>query len=118
MGTYAEINENGNLVNICDNRPETRNTTNSIVALKRTPQYEEIHPDGIWEPVPLKYDPETQMAVLDIDAWNAEKEQERKDEIVYLLRKKKDINDAQETYGIDYSTDLAKLDARLTELTT
>ena len=112
MPTYAEINENGNLINICANRPETRNTTNAIVKLKHHPQFEDINPDGSWEPVPLRYDPETELAVLDEDAWNAEKEQERKAEIVYLVRHKKDILDAQEAYDLDYSDDLAKLEAR------
>lgn len=118
MPTFAEINEKGSLVNICGTRPEKRNTTNEIVQLKHMPQLELLHPEGIDHSVPLKYDPDTQLAVLDEDAWNAEIEQERKDEILYLIRKKKDINEAQETYGIDYSTDLAQVETRLKKLTT
>jgi len=118
MATYAEIDENGSLVNICGNTPETRNTTRTVVKLKYMPEYDQVHPDGIWEPVPLKYDPETETAVLDEDAWNREKEVERKNEILSLIRKKKDIAEAEEAYGIDYSTELAEVDARLLELTT
>ena len=118
MPVFAEKKENGVLVNICANRPETRNTELEIVQLKHMPEFELIHPEGLDINVPLKYDPDTQMAVLHEEVWNAELEQERRDEIVYLLRQKKDINEAQETYGIDYSTDLAKIEARLIELTT
>ena len=118
MPVYAEKKENGVLVNICANRPETRNTTREIVQLKHMPEFELIHPEGLDINVPLKYDPDTQMAVLHEEVWNVEREQERKDEIVALLRRKKDIGDAQEAYGIDYSTDLAKVEARLIELTT
>ena len=118
MPVFAEKKENGVLVNICANRPETRNTTLEIVQLKHMPQFELIHPEGIDINVPLKYDPDTQMAVLHEEVWNAALEQERKNEIVALLRHKRDINEAQETYGIDYSDDLAKLEARLIELTT
>ena len=118
MSTFAEINEKGNLVNICDTRPEKRNTAHEIVELKYMPEMELLHPEGLLESVPLKYDPETQLAVLDEDAWSAAREQERKDEIVSLVRRKKDINDAQEAYGLDYSTELATIEARLIELTT
>jgi len=118
MPVFAEKKENGVLVNICANRPETRNTELEIVQLKHMPQFELIHPEGIDINVPLKYDPDTQMAVLHEEVWNAALEQERKNEIVALLRHKRDINEAQETYGIDYSDDLAKLEARLIERTT
>jgi len=118
MPVFAEKKENGVLVNICANRPETRNTELEIVQLKHMPEFELIHPEGLDINVPLKYDPDTQMAVLHEEVWNAALEQERKNEIVALLRHKRDINEAQETYGIDYSDDLAKLEARLIELTT
>ena len=118
MSTFAEINEKGNLINICDTRPEKRNTTHEIVQLKHMPDLELIHPEGLLESVPLKYDPDTQLAVLDEDAWDAAEEQERKDEIVSIVRRKKDIQDVQEAYGINYSTELATLEARLVELTT
>ena len=118
MPVYAEKKENGALVNICATRPEKRNTTLEIVQLKHMPQYELVHPEGLDNSVPLKYDPDTQTAVLHEEVWNAALEQERKNEIVALLRHKRDINEAQETYGIDYSDDLAKLEARLIELTT
>jgi hypothetical protein len=118
MPVYAEKKENGALVNICATRPEKRNTTLEIVQLKHMPQYELVHPEGLDNSVPLKYDPDTQTAVLHEEVWNAEREQERKNEILYLIRTKRDIHEAQEAYGIDYSTDLAKLEARLLELTT
>ena len=102
MAVFAEKKENGVLVNICANRPETRNTELEIVQLKHMPEFELIHPEGLDINVPLKYDPDTQMAVLHEEVWNAEIEEERRDEILYLIRKKKDINEAQETYGIDY----------------
>ena len=117
MPIWGEIDENGVLMNICANRPETRNTTNTIVEVIDHPEFEKIHPEGIWEPVPLAYDADTKSAILHEELYNAEKEQDRKDEIVSLIRRKRDMQDAQEAYGIDYSTDLAEVEARLTELT-
>ena len=104
-------------MNICGNRPETRNATNTIVEMKDFPEYADIHPDSLNEPVPLAYDAATKLAILHEELYNAEKEQERKEEIVSLIRRKRDMQDAQEAYGIDYSTDLAEVEARLTELT-
>ena len=91
MSTFAEINEKGNLINICDTRPEKRNTTHEIVQLKHMPDLELIHPEGLLESVPLKYDPDTQLAVLDEDAWDAAVETARELDAQQLLRAALDL---------------------------
>ena len=117
MTTYAEINERGLLCNICNNKPETRNTSNPIVELARMPDVASINPTGEMGPIPLKYDEATKTAVLCEETYAEWQQEERKGEILNLVRQKNEMLQAQNDYGVDYSIDLERLEARLQELT-
>jgi len=117
MATYAEINEVGLLVNICANKPETRDTTNPIVELACMPDMSEMHPEGHPTAIPLKYDETTKRAVLCEETWAKWQEQDRKSTVLALLRQKNEMIQAQEDYGLDYTEELAEVESQLQELT-
>ena len=117
MATYGEINEAGLLVNICANKPETRDTTNPIVELACMPDMFELHPESQPTAVPLKYDETTKRAVLCEETWAKWQEQDRKRIILALVRQKNEMIQVQEDYGLDYTEELAEVESQLQELT-
>jgi hypothetical protein len=107
---YGEITEAGHLVNISYTKPEQRITTNTVVELVKMPDTDLLEKSMV-------YDAATKTAILDDVADAKRIESERKEEILQLIRRKNEINEAVSTYGLDYTEELSEIEERLTQLT-
>ncbi len=107
---YAEVTGDGALVEISYTPPNERNTVHTIVELQHLPSIELVGK-------PLLYDAATQTAILNESAYQTQLEAEEKEEILQLMRRKNEINEAVSTYGLDYTEELSEIEERLTQLT-
>ena len=108
---YGEITAAGHLVEISYTRPEYRKAAEGsiIVVVDRMPS-----PDLIGKPI--KYDPRYRTVYLNEDAYAKQLESDKKQEILELIRKKNEINEAIKTTGLDYTEELAEITTRIEEL--
>ena len=109
---YAEITAEGDLVEISYTKPERRNPREGsiIVELKKFPPIE-LHGE------PVKYDRFKKEAYLDEEAYAERLEVDKKQEILDLIRRKNEINQATELTGLDFTDELTEIEARIQELT-
>jgi len=109
---YAEITAAGALVEISYTKPERRNPREGsiVVELKKFPPTE-LHGK------PVKYDRLKKEAYLDEEAYAEQLETDKKQEILDLIRQKNEIGQAIELTGLDFTDELAQVEARIQELT-
>jgi|TARA_R110002020_G_scaffold118926_1_gene271663 hypothetical protein len=108
---YGEITADGYLVEISYTKPENRKPAEGsiIVELQRFPSEELLGK-------PIKYDKIKKEAYVNEEAYAKQLESDKKQEILDLIRQKSYINDAIEATGLDYTEELAEIDARMLEL--
>jgi len=87
---YAEVTGDGALVEISYTSPNERNTVHTIVELKHMPSIELADK-------PLVYDTATQTAILNESAYQTQLQAQEKEEILQLIRRKNEINEAVST---------------------
>jgi len=108
---YAEITVDGHLVEISYTKPERRKPQEGsiVVELKKFPPEELLGK-------PIKYDRLKKEAYVDEVAYAKQRETEKKREILDLIRQRKDINDAIEATGLDYTEELSEIETQMLEL--
>jgi hypothetical protein len=108
---YGEITAAGHLVEISYTKPEHRKPANGsiIIILNYMPL-----PDLIGKPI--KYQSKLKVAYLNESAYAKQLESDKKQEILELIRKKNEINEAVEITGLDYTEELAEITTRIEEL--
>jgi hypothetical protein len=100
------------LVEISYTKPECRKPREGsiVVELKQFPPTELAGQ-------PIKYDRLKKEAYLDEETYAKQLEIEKKQEVLDLIRQRNDINEAIESTGLDFTDELAEIEARMLELT-
>ena len=107
---YGEVTTEGYLIEISYTKPAQRSTVHTIVELVAMPSAD-------LQGKPLAYDAATKTAIVNEGEYAVQLESEKKEEILELLRRQSQINEAVSQYGLDYTTELALIAIRLSELT-